>query len=203
MEMLPETFKTLLNELAEWLDFEDCEPVDWVVCGGTALMLQGLQTRVTRDVDVLGNWHAQSMEITLIEDFPEKVKACIQKVIENHAELSGLKNKWVNLGASRLAKFGLPKGFEQRLVTMQFGKKLTLHLLGRADLIPLKLYAASDGHGPRQDIHFQDLHSMKPTYDELDRAVEWMRTLKDFEEKRIDLKELVQRLGHDDLAYYI
>ena len=33
----------------------------------------------------------------------------------------------------------------------------------------------------------------------LDELAEWM----EFEEKRLNLKEVVGRLGHEDLAYYI
>lgn len=195
--------KKLLEELGEWLAFEDCEPVEWVVCGGLALALQGLQSRTTRDVDVLGDWNVQKVEVACIEGFPEKVKACIERVAADHPELSGLGGKWVNLGPSRLANWGLPKGFEQRLVTVQISDRLTLHLLGREDLLPLKLYAAADEFGPRQDIHFADLHALNPTFEELDKAVDWVRTLPDFEQKRTELKEILRRLGYDDLAYYV
>ena len=203
MQMSPDTLRGLLEELAQWLDFEDCEPVEWVVCGGVALALQGLQSRTTRDVDVLGNWSAQSMEILCVEDFPEKVKACIRRVTENHPELAGLDVHWVNLGPARLARLGLPEGFGHRLTPMRFGKKLTLQLLSREDLLPLKLYAAADDLGPRQEVHQEDLKVLKPTFDELDSAVDWLRTLPDFEEKRRQLKDVARRLGYEDLAYYI
>lgn len=39
--------------------------------------------------------------------------------------------------------------------------------------------------------------------DELDGAVDWIRKRPDFEEKRLVLKDVVGRLGHEDLAYYI
>jgi len=203
MQMSRDTLAGLLEELAQWLDFDDCEPVEWVVCGGVALVLQGLQSRATRDVDVLGNWNPQTMEIACVEDFPEKVKTCIQRVIENHRELAGLGVRWINLGPSRLVKFGLPQGFEHRLTTVRFGRALTLHLLSRDDLLPLKRYAAADDLGPRQAIHYQDLKVLNPTFDELDKAVDWVRTLPDFEEKRTELKDVVRRLGYEDLAYYI
>jgi len=38
---------------------------------------------------------------------------------------------------------------------------------------------------------------------ELDWAVEWVRTLRDFEEKRIAVKHVIERLGYEDLAYYV
>ncbi|MCX5658428.1 MAG: hypothetical protein NTW19_01745 [Planctomycetota bacterium] len=203
MQLSPETLRSLLEELAEWLDFEDCDPVEWVVCGGVALALQGLQNRTTRDVDVLGNWNVQTMEIACIEAFPEKVRACILRVVQRHPELSGFSESWINLGPRQLAKRGLPDGFATRLTTVRFGPKLTLHLLGRTDLLPLKLYAAADEWGSRQAIHLQDLKLLKPSREELDLAVEWVRTMPDFEEKRLGLKEAARELGYDDAAYYI
>ena len=203
MQMSRDELRELLEELAEWLEFEDSEPVEWVVCGGLALTLQGLQNRTTRDVDVLGGWNGRSLELVSIDDFPEKVKACIERVAKEHPELSGLGARWINLGPRQLAQWGLPRGFEQRLMTVRISDRLTLHLLGRDDLLPLKLYAAADEFGPRQDIHFGDLQVLNPTFDELDKAVDWVRTLPDFEEKRTELKEVVRRLGYDDLAYYV
>jgi len=203
MRMSRDILGGLLDELAQWMEFEDCDPVEWVVCGGVALTLQGLQSRATRDVDILGNWNSQSMEIACVRQFPEKVKTCIQKVADNHPELAGLSVRWINLGPARLARLGLPAGFEHRLTPVRFGQKLTLQLLSRQDLLALKLYAAADDFGPRQAIHQQDLEVLKPTFDELDKAVDWVRTLPDFQEKRTELKEVVRRLGYEDLAYYI
>ncbi len=194
--------ESLLHELADWLEFEDCEPVEWVVCGGVALAFQGLRLRTTRDVDVLGNWNAADLVVSYIEDFPSKVKECIRKVAENHPELSGLGANWINLGPRSLAH-GLPKGFAQRMTSVQFGKRLIIHLLGRSDLLAMKLYAAADGLGPRQETHYQDIKAMNPDFDELDQAVDWVRTLPDCEVKRMELKEVVRRLGYDDLAYYV
>jgi len=37
----------LLKELNDALLLEDAAPVDWIVCGGTALALQGFGTRTT------------------------------------------------------------------------------------------------------------------------------------------------------------
>ncbi len=167
------------------------------------MALQELNLRTTRDVDVLGQWNASLMKFTRVNQFPDNVKACIRRVAQNHPELTGLEDNWVNLGPRRLAEFGLPKGFEQRLATMKFGAKLTLHLLSRADLLPLKLYAASDEFGPRQEVHFQDVKALKPSFDELDKAIDWMRTLPDFEKTRTELKGVLERLDHDNLAYYV
>jgi len=110
---------------------------------------------------------------------------------------------WINLGPRALVQAGLPKGLAERLHVLRVGNRLTLHLLGRQDLLALKLYAAADDRGPRQEIHLADLKGLEPTYDELDWAVEWLRTLRDFEEKRHIVKHVIERLGYEGLAYYV
>lgn len=174
MSLSRDTLVGLLDELAQWLEFEGVGSVELLVCGGVALALQNLNTRTTRDVDVLGEWKRALLEVTCIDDFPEDVKSCIKRVAKNHPELQGFTDDWVNLGPKHLAKHGLPAGFESRLRMMKFGKTLTLHLLSRTDLIPLKLYAASDRFGPRQSIHFDDLKLLNGSFEELDKALEWV-----------------------------
>ena len=203
MEMSRDAILRLLQELDQWMELEDCPSVDWVVCGGAALGLQELQDRPTRDVDVLGRWDETVLDVTGIEAFPEEMVACINRVVANHSELAGMGQNWINLGPRALVQAGLPRGFASRLREQRIGSKLTLRLPGRQDLLALKLYAAADEHGPRQEIHLADLKGLAPTYDELDWAVEWLRTLRDFEEKRHVVKHMIERLGYEDLAYYV
>ena len=203
MSMSRDTLFTLLTELADWLEFAGIESVEWLVCGGVAMALQELNQRTTRDVDVLGDWSEGLMEVMCIDAFPENVKSCIGRVVKNHPELEGFADGWVNLGPRNLAKQGLPHGYESRLRSMKFGKTLTLHLLNRTDLIPLKLYAAADRFSPRQTIHFGDLKLLNGTFEELDKALDWVRTLQDFEEKRPEIQAVLERLGYDDLAGYV
>lgn len=193
----------LLAEFANWLQFEGIESIEWLVCGGVAMALQNLNTRTTQDVDVLGEWNPSTLEVLSVDHFPENVNSCIRRVVSNHPELEGFKDNWINLGPSHLAKVGLPNGFGRRVKSMKFGKTLMLHLLSRVDLIPLKLYAASDRFSPRQQIHFADLKLMNGSFDELDKALDWVRTLSDFEEKRPEIQAVLERLGYDDLAGYV
>ena len=196
--------ESLLDELADRLEFEGADPTELLVCGGTAMSLQSLHNRTTRDVDVLGSWNRELLDV-VCDDFTEIMKTCIQRVAENHPELEGINENWVNLGPQHLARQGLPQGYQHRLRSMTFGKAalLTLHLLDRQDLISLKLYAAADRFSVRQDIHLDDLRRLNGNFDELDRSLEWIRTLKDFEEKRPEIQNVLERLGYDDLAGYV
>jgi hypothetical protein len=69
--------------------------------------------------------------------------------------------------------FGLPQGWEGRVVTRQFGG-LCLNLPARQDQICFKLYAVVD-RGPN-DKHFEDLKKLNPTAEELVFAARWTVT---------------------------
>lgn len=203
MELSRDAIVRLLEELDHLMEIEDCLAVDWLVCGGAAMGLQELQDRPTQDVDVLGCWDSEVLTLASIERFPDQLAACISRVAKGHPELAGMRHNWVNLGPKALVQEGLPKGYASRLRELRVGNKLTLHLMGRLDLIALKLYAASDDFAPRQEVHIGDLRTLAPTFEELDFAVEWVRTLRDFEEKRLAVKHVLERLGYEDLAYYV
>jgi len=83
MEMSRDAILRLLQELDEWMELEDCPPVNWVVCGGAALGLQELQDRPTRDVDVLGRWDQTLLNVASIEAFPDAMLSCIRRVASN------------------------------------------------------------------------------------------------------------------------
>lgn len=68
---------------------------------------------------------------------------------------------------------GLPPGLARRLHWRRYGG-LRLGVADRYDLIFLKLYAAADSVGP-ESVHFQDLVALRPTAQELQEAVAWVR----------------------------
>jgi hypothetical protein len=195
----PENF---LQELADTMVLAGCPPEELLICGGTALALLRFNARPSYDVDVLGLWDPNTGFIPR-DAFSPAFTACVREVASAHPELRDLDEKWVNLGPRRIALLGLPAGFEQQLTTRAYGPALTLHILGRLDLIALKLYAAADRFGRRQEVHLTDLRHLKPTFEELDHGVEWIRGLPGFHELSVELRVAVERLGYDDLAQYI
>jgi len=126
MAISPDILRGLLFELAQWLEFENCELVEWVICGGAAMALSEFNVRATQDVDVVGAWNANRSKIESLDDFSEPLKSCIARVAAGHPELAGFGQQWVNLGPAKLVRFGLPPQFEKRMKSMQFGRKLTL-----------------------------------------------------------------------------
>ncbi len=146
---------------------------DLVVIGGGALLLQDLIQRPTLDLDAValvaaGKWVSS-------KPLPEKFLEAVRDV----AEAFGLpyeprhEKDWINGGPSMLLKLGLPEGFEERAQLHHFGA-LTLRVASRIDLIFLKLWSAtSPNRGRRRDVDVQDIRAMKPTHDEILRAVSW------------------------------
>ena len=115
----PTATHPLLRELNDALAIEGAEPVDWIVCGGTALGILGLVQRPTRDVDVISGWSSATLQIVQIDHFPPAVERAIVRVADAHSELKspGITNAkpCVNLGPKGLLDFGLPPGCTERL----------------------------------------------------------------------------------------
>lgn len=204
----PHHVDRLLTDLGRELLIRDVPRVEFVVVGGAALILQGLADRVTRDVDIVGGWDSERNRFEVIDEIPPAVATCAARVA---AAFKGgsVSPAWLNRGPSSLATAGMPTGFEARLIAREFGERLGLRLLGRFDLIALKLFAAIDA-GPRAPLHEADLRRLRPAYEELDAAVTWIQSLEGsaaftaraFGVIRDDLRGLLIDLGFEDLAFY-
>ncbi len=200
----PSATHLLLRELNDALALEGADPVDWIVCGGTALAILELVRRTTRDVDVIAGWSETARQVIELDRFPPAVLRAIARVADAHPELNASDISWVNLGAKGLLAFGLPVGCESRLTRVTIGGHLTLRLPARRDLIAFKLFAASDATQGRQAVHKSDVHALAPSVDELRFAIEWISTLPDRNHQlRAELREFLHELGHEDLAYYL
>lgn len=140
-----------------------------VIVGGASLLLRGVITRATRDIDVLGT-RDESGRVARIEGLPEPLAHAVGQV----GLAFGLAPDWLNLGPASLLDLGLPAGFEDRLTAHRTGGLVTW-LAGRFDLVCFKLYAAAD-HWPALDRHLTDLAALAPTPEELRTAARWTRT---------------------------
>jgi hypothetical protein len=150
------------------------EPTAVVAVGGTALILQNIVERTTRDIDIIAiGRHLGEGEPTEIESpdpFPEALVLAILKVARDF----GLPDDWLNSTIGLQWKTGLPPGFTKRIHWQKFDA-LWFGVADRYDLIFLKLYAAADSEGP-SSVHFQDLLALRPTEIELKEAAEWVRS---------------------------
>ena len=138
-----------------------------VAVGGGSLLLLGLISRPTADLDV----------VALIESGhyvkPAVVPADLADAARATARVMGIREDWINAGPAALLDFGLPAGFASRTVERRYGG-LVVHLAGRRDQVFLKLYAAVD-QGPGSK-HWQDLVALRPSRKELLDAARWAMT---------------------------
>jgi hypothetical protein len=140
-----------------------------VLVGGASLLLRGVITRPTRDVDVLGARSAAG-EVVPLGQLPEQLAAAVADV----GLAYGLAPDWLNLGPASLLDLGLPDGFAGRLEPRRLGG-LVAWIASPFDLACLKLYAAVD-HWPARDRHLADLEVLAPSSDDLRVAAAWART---------------------------
>lgn len=141
-----------------------------IICGGSALIILGIISRQTRDVDVIS----------------PKMDAELIAIADALAPSISLRKGWLNNGPALLAG-ELPAGWEARAVTTFQGTHLHIKSIGRIDLIFTKLYATVD----RVD-DLDDLVRLKPTLEELDRAMEWVL--------QRDASEIWPRIAKEALA---
>lgn len=157
-----------------------------VAIGGGSLLLLGIISRPTKDLDL----------VALIDNGSLVSAKCLPiPLLEAIAEVGTalkLGENWINPGPSDLFLMGLPKGFADRMSTYHYSG-LTLHLAERFDQICFKLYASVD-QGP-DSKHFADLKSLKPTQLELEDAASWCKTHDVSKEFAANLSEALIVLG--------
>jgi hypothetical protein len=160
----------LFRALASELERAEATPVELCVIGGAALAVLGFVERPTRDIDVVALADSSSGALVLrkARPLPEAVIAAVTAVAIQFAIEPG----WLNAGPADLVDWGLPVGFEGRLVPVEYGRALRVHFAGRLDLICFKTYAAADVAGR----HLTDLIALAGTEDEMDFAPRWAVT---------------------------
>lgn len=179
-----------LAALGRKLDECGTEPVSLLMCGGAALNISGLLTRLTADVDVLGAMHANGE----LGEMPDWIYPPAAEV----AEELGLERRWLNDAAASVASMGLPSGILQRVTRHNFGKKLQAAIISRLDLIALKCFAAlNPGVGEK---HLGDLVDLNPLAEEMSFACDWLLNRPTSPEFRAAVRQLCDVLGHSDLA---
>lgn len=138
-----------------------------VVNGGGGLSILGLIARSTLDLDVFAL--ATPDGLNSADPLPSELSEAARDV----ASLLGLSPAWLNHGPTALLRFGLPDGFESRLIARRYGA-LTVYFASRYDQIHFKLFAAADG--ALGEKHHVDLVALAPTHAELRTAAAWART---------------------------
>lgn len=123
----------------------------------------------------------------------QELPPVLADAVQDVGRALGLSDRWLNNGPASLMDFGLPVGFEERVVVRNYGA-LEVHIPSREDHICFKLYAAVD-QGP-QSKHFRDLFDLQPSVDELRFAAKWTIT---HDPSKGFLSELNQALAELDV----
>ena len=187
------TLVSAFELLDDFLTEGSAAPVWLVVGGGSALLVQRLSTRQTKDVDVMAlrEWEGK---VVSAYPLPDAVKLAAAKV----AEELRLDPEWLNGAASLhgLDLSQLPAWFWEELDTREYGRNLKISFIGRKGLILLKLSAALD-RDQRRDIEY--LACLKPSNAEMEELLRWV--LRNLHETTTHpkLPTLLRELGHADL----
>lgn len=124
-----------------------------ITCGGGALVIMGVSSRETRDLDVI----SPQIDSQLLE--------CSHSV----AKAFGLDKNWLNNGPSGFCT-DLEKGWELRAVVSFCDSNLIVKTLGRRDLLATKLQGLCD----RDEYDLEDILSLKPTEIEIESLKNWL-----------------------------
>ena len=141
-----------------------------VVVGGAAMLARGIVDRATQDVDVVA--FADRVPVTTLrppEPWPEALTLAAATVSRDF----NLPPDWLNAVVASQWRMGMPPTIGDDLLWRSYAG-LTVAYIGRATLIAMKLFAATD-RGP-QSVHVADLIAITPTDAELEQASEWVRT---------------------------
>lgn len=185
-------FEKYLKVLNYHLELNN-KKIEFVVCGGTALNAMGFVSRVTKDIDVLGFVENNDNNI-LIEKaiFPDWLKEIINKISRDF----NIPKDWLNAGPTSMIDLGLPADFEKRLSKKDYGSNLSIYYISRIDQIYFKLYACADRGG----YHLDDLKKLNPSSEELLNASLWCMTQDISEGFKTILKDLLAKMGYEDVS---
>ena len=149
------------------------DPYTIVIIGGAALNLLVVVSRATRDVDILAFARRRGARGWRLEPPPNPIPEGLAAAIRTVGEDLGLVPTWLNTGPALQWKQGLPRGLSGRVKWRRFAG-LRVGVVGREDLIRLKMYAAADDHPAGR--HVRDLVALDPTDAELQAAARWVKT---------------------------
>jgi hypothetical protein len=177
----------LLGALGDQLTERE-QHLSLAVVGGAALLVLGLTSRVTRDVDVVALVDGRAL--LPAEPLPAPLADAARVVARDF----GLAEGWLNAGPTALLDFGLPEGFYERSHRHTYGYGLEVLFASRLDQVHIKLYATADQGAGK---HLADLRALEPTADEFLAAARWSRTHDPSEGYRDVLVRVLAHFGID------
>ena len=188
------TIENLLTALGKQIELMNEGPIELVICGGASLNVLGQIRRTTKDIDIMGILkREESGKLDIIEAvLPQWFIDAAERVKKDF----NLTENWINVEATSIVRFGLPKDFTKRLIKKSYSKALFVYYISRLDQIHFKLYASADKGGH----HVDDLMDLKPTNKEIEQAALWSMTHDISEGFRLVLKDLLKKLGFQNVS---
>ncbi len=188
------TIENLLTALGKQIELMKEGPIELVICGGASLNVLGQIRRTTKDIDIMGILKREkSGKLDVIEAV---LPQWFIDAAENVKKDFNLPENWINVEATSIVRFGLPKDFIKRLMKKNYSKVLSVYYISRLDQIHFKLYASADKGGH----HVDDLMGLKPTNKEIEQAALWSMTHDISEGFRLVLKDLLKKLGFQNVS---
>lgn len=193
-----EQIDAIFRALAEQLKVEGINPMELVICGGTALNVLGLVRRRTQDVDIVAIAKRDSRGETVL-DITNRLDDALLRAARKVQKDFNLRDDWLNAKTAAVITFGLPAGLMERVETREYQDNLIIHFLGRYDQIHFKLFAAFAGEG-RRSAHLSDLLALGPKTDEVEAAARWILTREASDFYKHALKDFLQQIGFKNAA---
>ena len=182
----------MLTALGSVLEDEGIDPVDIVVCGATALLLQGIIDRPTRDIDGLGLVVEEDGSLVLRKPL---MSSEFNAAVERVGTLFHEGRLWFSTAAITLYDdTELPPDLVDRAQIRRYGTRLTIRLCSRPHLICLKMWAAI----VRGEPDTGDLVAMKVSREEGEAAAAWC--LEQDSGVLPEILAVLKEVGHGDLA---
>lgn len=175
--------------------YADCEPLSVIACGGAGLLMLGVISRSTSDVDLIGIARVDKkgkISVSKKSTLPKEIVRLVSEVAVDER----LDHDWLNFGPSSLLKVGLPPGALSRLIRKNFGNSLTVYFVSRRDQVALKIFAVMRSR--QAEKHLSDLMDLKPKIKEVCAAVEWLLKRKTSRSFKDRLKEVLSCLGYEN-----
>jgi len=182
----------MLSALGDVLEEQEIDPVDIVVCGAIALLLQGIIDRPTRDIDGLGLVVEENGSLVLRKPLvSNEFKAAVERV----GSLFNEGKHWFSTAAISLHDdTELPADLVDRAQVRRYGTRLTIRLCSRPHMVCLKMWAAI----ARGEPDIGDLVEMVVSKEEAEAAAVWC--LEQDSEVLPEILAVLKEVGHGDLA---
>jgi hypothetical protein len=121
----------------------------FIICGGASLIIQGLVSRTTKDIDIVA----------------PPIDKALSEAADSVASDLGLNSHWLNCGPDSLIN-NLAKGWKDRIIEVFRSSNLTVFSISREDLIFSKFWALCDRQKDKNDLIL-----LNPSKEELNNAV--------------------------------